>query len=142
MARTPRNYDLLSSIEELQRDELSLPGKGFSTAWVPVTFSPNWKNYESVTFQKCAYRRGSDGRVTIRGLAQPVAAGQNVLFTLPVGFRPALQQGFACAGGNGAGNICFRVDVRADGSVYPELAFGGATSAFYLFLDSISFFPG
>jgi hypothetical protein len=115
---------------------------GKSTQWFSVPFTANWKNYEA-GFAKCQYRKGSDGRVYLRGLAQPTAIGTNNVFTLPTGFRSSLAGGFACAAGNGGGAVVLcRVDVRANGEVIPTLNFTGTTGEFYLFLDTISFYPG
>jgi hypothetical protein len=114
------------------------------TEWVAVPFTANWRNYEA-GFPKCAYRKGADGRVYLRGLAQPAATGQNALFTLPDDFRPTSQgangPGFACVAGNGAGDIISRTEVLPSGVVIPGTSFAGTTGAYYLFLDTISFYP-
>jgi hypothetical protein len=116
---------------------------GYAGAWIEPTLT-NWKNYESGGFPKIAYRKTRDGRVVLRGLGQPTALGQNVMFNLPAGFRPsspgANGPGFATVAGNGAGDILSRLEIQASGNVLPGFSAGGTTGVYYQFLDGISFY--
>lgn len=117
---------------------------GYAGGWIEPTFTANWKNYEAANFPKVAYRKSFDNRVTLRGIAQPTVAGQNLIFNLPAGFRPSSQgvngQGFACIAGNGAGDVINRLEIKPNGDVWPGFAFAGTIGTYYIFLDPVSFY--
>ena len=56
--------------------------------WQPVVFQNSFANY-ATTHLPCAYRKGADGVVRLRGLAARAAVALNTpIFTLPAGYRP------------------------------------------------------
>lgn len=117
-----------------------------TTPWQPLPLSANWKAYESAAFSKPEFKRSVDGLVRLRGLVQPNAIGQLVVATLPEGYHPAVkgtqggEAGFACPCSFTPGATVQRFDVRSNGEIWPEVSFAGTTTAFYLFLDPISFY--
>lgn len=95
---------------------------GTPTAWTAPTFQNGWTNYGS-GFQTAAYRQVGD-IVSLRGIvAKPSALSNNsssMVCTLPVGFRPSLNENFTCNcwGAAGQGEQQVLVQVAAAGSVY------------------------
>jgi hypothetical protein len=85
-------------------------------ALVPVTYEANWVDYGG-GYTGVAYWRDALGLIHIRGLAQTtvVRAIGALVFTLPLGFRPAAREAFSMQGGT-VGNFV-RVDVAANGQV-------------------------
>lgn len=118
---------------------------GLGSAWTNLPLTANWIAYASFGAVP-GFRKSPDGRVSLRGLLQPAAAGQLQIGTLPEGARPAANgpngvRGFACIGTPAGGAVqVVRVDVYPSGAILPEANFAGAASNFYLFLDSISFY--
>lgn len=78
-------------------------------AYITPTFLNGWVNH-STTFQYAGYRKDETGTVHIKGL---VKSGTAIVFTLPVGYRPAYAHIFVSYG-NG---IVERLDVSAAGDV-------------------------
>ena len=61
-----------------------------------VPFSANWTNFAS-GFESVAFRKDEEGMVHLKGFAKSsVAANPNVIFTLPVGYRPKATTYFTC----------------------------------------------
>jgi hypothetical protein len=107
--------------------------------WQAPTFQNSWENYEVAgTWIPAAYRKGMDGRVTIRGLVKHAGAtGTSTIFTLPIGFRPSKQLVFGPWCQTGAVGQPRRVDVASTGEVF---VFAPAESVDYLSLN-LSFYP-
>jgi len=79
-----------------------------------VAFNTGWQNYTgSAGFQTLQYRKNAFGRVELRGLVERASGVATTIFTLPVGYRPAVGEIYAAVGSTGAG----RVDIQADGQV-------------------------
>lgn len=80
------------------------------TAWTAVTFLNSWTNYGS-PYQLTQYRKRGD-MVDIRGVVKG-GAGLVPIFNLPTGFRPPMQEQFACESGNAHANV----EIRPNGDV-------------------------
>lgn len=83
-------------------------------AWTAVTFQNSWANFFN-THATAAYRKLPDGSVEVKGLvtkSTTPTAGE-VIFTLPVGFRPLETRMFPTISNNALG----RVDVLNNGNV-------------------------
>ena len=100
----------------------------------PITFNPtmvnNWLNFDN-GFAQASYWKDSDNVVHIKGLIRNGdASSGKIIFTLPVGYRPAHREIFTVNIDGGSG----RIDVLADGSVVVQIA-----SSAYTSLSGISF---
>jgi hypothetical protein len=107
-----------------------------ATVAVPVYATPQlqngWQNYVGTGYSgglyaTAGFTRSSAGVVSLKGLIQ---SGSGVMFTLPVGFRPAEQEIFAVDGTGAAG----RLDIYPDGTV--QLPSGTGT---YVALNDVHF---
>lgn len=110
--------------------------------WTYPTLLGSWHNYGG-GFDVIAYRKFSNGTVTMKGLAAAGGWGSPApIFILPPGYRPAAQQIFNVYGGvNGASAGNLRVDVFPDGTVAlmsSSTATGGTSIDFCPF--NISFY--
>lgn len=90
------------------------------TDWTDVTFENSWFNYGGI-FQDVQYRKVGD-EVQLRGLARKDATfTDQIIFTLPVGFRPPKQTllSVLCFGnlGSGTGEYHDRININASGGV-------------------------
>jgi hypothetical protein len=107
---------------------LAMLGQG---AWQVATLAAPWANYGDA-FATAAFRK--DGRrVELRGVVKG-GAGGSVVFTLPIGLRPAAQRIFTMLSDAAAPT---RVDVRANGEVLVGLP--PSTTVAWLSLDGIGF---
>lgn len=95
--------------------------------WHNVTFLNGWTNWGSGYFN-CGYMK-VNGLVVLRGLAK-VSATSNLMFNLPVGYRPAAYVMFAVANSETTG-IC-QIGNQGDVTKY-----NGGTS--YIALDNMRF---
>jgi len=103
---------------------------GFTSISVPTPTGWNWYSSAGI-FSTPAYKKASDGIVTLKGLITGgTATSDTTMFTLPAGYRPAYRLIFEVANNNVAG----RVDVLPTGEV--RILTGGNT---WLALDNISF---
>jgi len=84
-------------------------------SWIAPTFQNGWLNYAN-GFQDARYTRDSNGTVYIEGLVRAGSPAQSVIFTLPAGYRPAAQLGFATVSNGALG----RIDVRSNGEVFVD----------------------
>jgi hypothetical protein len=86
------------------------PTYSADSGWINVTFNAGWSQYPG--WDTCAYRK-KDGIVYLRGLAIGPNTTGSVMFTLPVGFRPAGNQHVVTAG-----NATYAAwNIMADGRV-------------------------
>ena len=92
-------------------------------------FANSWVNYNSATHATAAFYKDGSGRVHLKGSIKSGTIGATV-FTLPVGYRPALQNDFGVLSGTGSG-ACI---ITAAGAVVAVL---GTNTSFAL--NSISF---
>jgi microcystin-dependent protein len=82
-----------------------------------------------------AFRKDPLGKVQLRGSVTGGLLNGNVIFTLPVGYRPPSGQRFVCM--NGPNSTAWgQVNVLADGTL---VAYGDTSSGTYLSLDTIEF---
>ncbi len=102
---------------------------------IPVTsYGANYSDYNS-GYQNPTYYIDR-GRVYIEGLARrssPAFSTNEVIFTLPVGYRPLARLNFACL----QGNDILRVDIFPDGQV--RYITGANGSSDWVTLSGISF---
>jgi hypothetical protein len=93
-------------------------------------FGTNWVNYGAAWLEPSFFRHL--GIVYLRGLIKKTTAPvvNDVLFILPVGWRPVKDEIFTVAAGNDAGNDQGRVDVRADGVVQWKAGVSAGTNPF------------
>lgn len=100
--------------------------------WLGVTFQNGWTNYGGApTYVTAKFRKASD-RVEVRGAVKSGTVG-TVIFTLPVGFRPA-EKFIALADNNGSFG---RLEVGTDGTVL-QLSPTGNTFVAFNFSFSVS----
>jgi len=89
----------------------------------PLPFATGWSNYGDTfgVYEGCSYSRYSR-LVVLQGLALSAAgtAGNSIVGTLPLEFRPSAQNIFIVITSAGAG----RLDVLANGQVYLYPAVG------------------
>lgn len=108
--------DIRQSLAVKQRLEALVPPFTQITAW-----SNNWIAYGS-GFGNPGYTKGVDGIVRLQGLARRnsgTPATQEVITTLPAGYRPGAKLVFGVGSGDNATSITAgRVDVDIDGKVY------------------------
>ncbi len=115
-------------------DGLSLVG---AEPWIAPSLSNNWANY-GAPFGDAGYFIDPEGIVHLKGLVKcatgtPVAT---VLFTLPVGYRPAYEatylQGSSWAA---TGEAATRLNVKTNGDVQATAVVGSATPGLCTFLS-------
>jgi hypothetical protein len=94
-------------------------------------FQNLWVNYDA-THQQAGFWKDPWGVVHLQGLVKTGTVPANI-FTLPAGYRPALESNHVIAANDAFG----RVAVKADGSVYMAIGSNVWTS-----LDGISFRAG
>lgn len=102
--------------------------------WVPLLLQNNWSNYDN-TYTFPAYTMTKDGVVVVKGMVKRsgTAVGEEVIATLPAGYRPSFSLMF---GGSTNPNASSRIDVNNDGNI--ERASG---SEGWFSLDTIRFVP-
>lgn len=64
-----------------------------ASQWIDVEFNTGWSNFGGAA-QTVQYRKEGDW-VHLRGTAQRTSGAASLIFTLPVGFRPAARENFA-----------------------------------------------
>jgi len=79
-------------------------------------FSNSWVLFGSV-YEAPAFYKDMNGRVHLRGMTSGGSPIPGAIFTLPVGYRPALRETFATVSNGALG----RIDVYPDGQVRAEL---------------------
>jgi hypothetical protein len=94
-------------------------------------FANSWVNFDAATYHAASFMRDALGFVHVRGLVKTGTVGTTTpIFTLPAGYRPTRQVGFATSSNGAFGALI----VKADGSVC--VAVGSSTNCY---LDAISF---
>ncbi len=93
------------------------PGPTIAAApepWQPLPFDPRWANY-GAGFELAGYRKDQLGRVHLRGLITRVDGlpGNEVIATLPPGYRPAMTLIFTGESQNGVA----RLDLQSTGAL-------------------------
>jgi hypothetical protein len=69
-------------------------------------FENGWDNLDPDVYVSAAYRIDPDGRVHLRGIIEGgTDTATTVIFTLPVGYRPAQQESFAITSNSAFGDI-------------------------------------
>jgi hypothetical protein len=100
-----------------------------------VGFQNSWTNFAAGIDASASYILDPLGFVTLRGILSGGASGTTA-FTLPAGFRPPLQEGFAVTLANGSGVVgSGQVLVTASGVVQPQ----GFTTLQFLSISGIRF---
>jgi hypothetical protein len=95
-------------------------------AWTAPTLINSWVDYSATTTTR--FRKDKEGYVHIEGWVKDgTFVNGTVLFTLPVGFRPAKDQYFACLhfGGGAYGLVGIQI-VAANGQVSVVNALGNS----------------
>jgi hypothetical protein len=109
-------------------------------AWKALSFSSAWRNYDPA-FSAGGYRKDARGRVYLRGLVSKAGgtpAVNEVIATLPSGYRPVARSLFAVGSGVGTPiEVYGRVDVSAGGEVVWMA--GGTAEPDFTSLETISF---
>lgn len=110
-----------------------------------LSFSNGWAAYSSgAGFSSPGYYKDHNGRVHLKGLIQHITSAptaDEVMFTLPAGFRPLdrlVLTGIAGGDGGTEGRVQ-RVDIKANGEVLylTQIAAGAANT--FISLDGMSF---
>ena len=95
-------------------------------SWIAPALLNGWVTPGAIgsATQTVAYRKMADGTVNLRGVGGggPVST---VMFTLPIGYRPALDEWFLCLCNGGAVQIA----VKLTGDVYVNSYIAGGTNA-------------
>lgn len=131
----------VSGTYEFRVDAVSLRdvGQELRSVTTEGTFGTDWGDYGG-GFQLVEFWRDNAGRVHLRGLALKTtdAIAGDIIFTLPVGYRPSVQEVFGTAGEPGFA----RVDVATNGNVYCQTALdSSAPGGAFISLSGISFDP-
>ena len=124
----PRTLDR-KEIDTWRQDVVDRIG---AVKWIAVTFENTWVNYHS-SFQPAAYCKDGMGFVHLQGLVKD-GTDNSIIFTLPVGYRPA-HNGVFCVISN---SIIGRVDISAGGAVKAE----DPSSPDWISLEDITFYAG
>lgn len=96
------------------------------TSWAIIgdagspAFETGWVHYYSATQEPLAFRKLTSGAVKLKGLTKNPAAqaAGSIIFTLPVGYRPAHYMRFAVTSHTGTNGGFGRIDIGAGGQVY------------------------
>lgn len=134
--------DLTDGVQEAITRVSVLEQKKAEKDNVPVLFSPtllnSWVNYGS-TFAPVAYYKDSYGIVHMQGLLKDggVYTAGTILFTLPVGFKPAQEQIFVVNGPSS--NQFARLNITPTGNVTLQTTLSASG---WLSLSGISFAAG
>ncbi len=104
------------------------PGYAVSTTAIPASLQNSW-----VVDTRAVYYKDTDGIVHVEGrIKNGTVAANTLLFTLPVGFRPAFTEYFLVTRNGGVANIY----IETDGEVRD---LGGSLNATWSSLNGISF---
>ena len=109
-------------------------GVGPAAAWQPLLFGGIWTN-DGSGYDTAAFRADQLGMVHLRGLVTKngaLPAKDDVIGTLPPGYRPKARKIFAVGSGSPG-----RVDVAPNGNVI--WIYGGTAEKDYTSLETISF---
>jgi hypothetical protein len=110
-----------------------------ATPWYYPTLQNGWTNF-GAGYPWASYMKDALGYVHLRGLiASGTLDSSKPFFTLPPGFRPGMQCGFASFTSNGAANQAQRIDVTAAGLIYTYTQQELTGTAGWLFLDPVVF---
>jgi hypothetical protein len=112
------------------------------TGWIAAPLAAGgYSNYGS-TFTTCGYRKQGEW-VTWRGLLQfsPISsyATWTPITTIPVGFRPAADEIFTTIGSYSGGQLAFRMDATASGTINGAATSGVNWTGAYLSLSGIRY---
>lgn len=114
------------------------PAIPIQEAWIAPTFVNSWINY-GLGFNPCGYWKDSYNVVHLRGLVKNGAIG-SVLFTLPVGYRPANTEGFPVIRAVAPASEVGRLDISNAGIVLCQAFVAASTATVdFMFLDGITF---
>lgn len=114
------------------------PNNG-SASWQAASLGNSWVNYGS-SYAPAQYTRGSDYLVTLHGLIKSGSTTyQNVLFTLPAGYRPSQELLFEVSGYLSPSEVSARIDIQPDGDVV-LMSSNGTIANNYLSLAGITFY--
>lgn len=101
-------------LNALERRQTTERHHGTGVKWIAPTLLNSWVNY-GAPYNTAAYMRTDDGLVLLRGaIKSGTTTAGTVLFTLPVGFRPAGGTIEFATVSNGA---IGQIDVETDGDV-------------------------
>jgi hypothetical protein len=122
------------------------------TNLAPYFNATNWTDYNpSGPWGPCQFTKNSHGYVRMRGLAKSVAAYTNgaataVIATLPVGYRPTINQMFSALQADSTSQYFLnRLDAYPSGQLQiigGGIGVGNNGVATYVTLDSIAFYAG
>lgn len=102
--------------------------------WIAPTLLNAWVNLAAGT-NVAGYYKDSLGVVHLKGMIKSGTVGQ-VLFILPVGYRPSAMMVFTVLSHNGSADIYTRMEILATGEIQFSSATGGNN---YLSLENIHF---
>ena len=120
----------LDLVQNAPFEFLTLTRKCPAKTWTAPTFENAWVNYDATTWDTAGYRIDPDGRAHLKGLVKS-GTDPGTIFTLPSGYRPALNQMFSVV----SADVFARVDVNSDGTV--KVAVGGNNA--WVSLNGIAF---
>lgn len=124
----PSNWFLVASnTENASSGKIRTAWGSIMDVWKNVTFQNGWANY-GVGYNPVQFYKDTNGFVHIRGLGQGGLFASNVVFNLPVGYRPSAR----CLFSTMASDTTGRFDVLPDGNVLAVngsgwMTFEGAT---------------
>ena len=81
-------------------------------SWKAPVYTTGWGDYTGAldTYSLSGYRKSPLGRVELRGLVERLSGTDDVIFTLPVGYRPSKKKTFVALGSIGAGQVTIATD--------------------------------
>jgi hypothetical protein len=114
-AATSATGALAAQISALQSDVLNAKAASTAPAWVAPVLNTGWRNFESAgLWQVAGYTKDAMGFVHLRGMVTRESGSDDVILTLPEGYRPEKQEMFPQAISANWG----RVTVYPDGTVH------------------------
>lgn len=99
--------------------------------WITPTLLNGWTNYGTPWLGSVRYYKDTLGIVHLTGVIKPGAV--NVIFTLPVGYRPLNRIDFTCA--TDSSSLSTRINITDTGNVIPY----ASTGFTWVSLDGVSF---
>ena len=113
---------------------MSLRNPAIGGSWITPTLGSIWAVY-GIPFDNPGYRKDSFGIVTLRGWIAYVSGTNNVIFTLPTGYRPPGLKRFLVSAASNTTISTSMIEVRVNGEVWWGL-YGDYAA---IGLDQISF---
>ncbi|EKD66621.1 MAG: hypothetical protein ACD_49C00027G0003 [uncultured bacterium (gcode 4)] len=110
---------MVGSLDYLKWEVDNLKSKTTSEAWIAPTLLNWWLNFSPTSWDVAKYYKDWNNRVYIKWLVRAWTMW-TCIFTLPVWYRPLLQQMFSVNSHNWTVYVLSRADVRSDWCVIAD----------------------